>query len=371
MNTAFEHRRSSHPRTGSRAAAVAAGLLLASACGPASIKWTPDPALFDGARAFEETARFVAVGPKHSGSPGAVRAAEHIAARLTALGYTPEIDAFEDRTPLGPVMFRNVLARTGGVEPRPDARIILLGAHYDTKYGIPDFVGANDSGSGVGALLELARVLRLAPPPPGIEVRFAFFDGEEARIAYGPRDGLHGSRRHAARAVGEGWAKRVAAVVILDMIGDRDLQLTLPRNGTPALVQAVFRAAHAEGERDRVRWLRQDILDDHVPFLDRGMPAVNLIDFEYGTAPGLNDLWHTPDDTLDRISAESLGLVTRLTLRLLADPAVQGADGPRAWKIARRRKRLTSQGPISKCRRVWVEPVARPRSDPHRKGHRP
>jgi glutaminyl-peptide cyclotransferase len=327
MNTAFNHRRNRLPWSVVRAAAVAAGLLLTSACGPAAIEWTPDPALFDGARAFEETARFVAVGPKHSGSPGAERAAEHIAARLTALGYTPETDAFEDRTPLGPVMFRNVLASTGGAEPRPDARIILLGAHYDTKYGIPDFVGANDSGSGVGALLELARVLNVAPPPPGLEVRFAFLDGEEARIAYGPRDGLHGSRRLAARAVGEGWATRVNAVVILDMIGDRDLQLTLPRNCTPALVQAVFRAARAGGERDRVRWLAQQVLDDHVPFMDRGMPAVNLIDFEYGTAPGLNDLWHTPNDTLDRISPESLALTGRLALRLLGDPAVQGADG--------------------------------------------
>jgi glutaminyl-peptide cyclotransferase len=329
MNMPFQHREHGGLRSAA-AAAIAAGLLFAAACGSgapsAAPAWTPDPALISGPRAFEETVRFVAIGPKHSGSPGAERAAEHIAARLTALGYTPEMEIFEDATPLGPVTFRNILARTGGGTPRPDARIVLIGAHYDTKYGIPDFVGANDSGSGVGALLELARVLQLAPPPPDIEVRFAFFDGEEARIAYGPRDGLHGSRRHAARAVREGWAKRVRAVVILDMIGDRDLQLTLPRNGTPALVQAVFRAAHAEGERDRVRWLRQDILDDHVPFLDRGMPAVNLIDFEYGTAPGLNDLWHTPDDTLDRISAGSLGLVARLTLRLLADPAVQGPD---------------------------------------------
>ena len=281
--------------------------------------WTLDPAQFSGDRALEECATFVSLGPKASGTEGARRAAEHVAERLGAMGYAPEIDIFEDPAPGGPLTFRNVIARTSG--PGPIERILLIGAHYDTKSGIEEFEGANDSGSGVGALLEVARQVAASPPPPGVEIRLAFFDGEECRRAYGPRDGLHGSRRMAEQAVREQWARKVVAVIILDMIGERDLNLTLPANVTPALARILFRAAEAEGARDAITWVRHDILDDHVPFLNAGMPAVNLIDFEYGSAPGLNDHWHTPEDRMDKISADSLALAGRLTLRMMLDLA--------------------------------------------------
>jgi glutaminyl-peptide cyclotransferase len=152
---------------------------------------------------------------------------------------------------------------------------------------------------------------------PPFEIRLAFFDGEECRVEYGPRDGLHGSRRMARRAVDEGWARRVRAVIILDMVGDRDWTLTLPRNCTPQLLQLTFDAARDLGLRDRVRLARGAVLDDHVPFIEAGIPAVNLIDFEFGSAPGLNDLWHTPADSMDAISADSLANAGRLALRLL------------------------------------------------------
>jgi Zn-dependent M28 family amino/carboxypeptidase len=194
--------------------------------------------------------------------------------------------------------------------------VVVLVAHFDTKSGIPGFVGANDSGSGVGLLLELARVLAASPPGP-VEVRFAVLDGEESQVAYGANDGLHGSRRLAARARNEGWAPRVRAVVVFDMVGDRDLTVEIPRNSTPRLVAAVFDAARAAGVRDRFRWGRTETLDDHVPFIEAGMPAVDVIDFSYGSAPGLNDYWHTPQDTLDKISPASLEIVGRSAIEFL------------------------------------------------------
>lgn len=280
-------------------------------CGCGDRPPPPLPA-FDGAAALETAREFVALGPKDSGTPGAARAAEWIRARLVAAGWEASIDEFRDGPPGGELTFRNVVASRRGAGPG----IVVFGAHYDTKSGIPDFEGANDSASGVAALLEIARVYARSAPP--CEVRLAFFDGEECRVAYGPHDGLHGSRRLARRAVDEGWARDVRAVLILDMIGDRDLTVTLPRNGTPALLSAVFDAAHAEGVRDRFRLAPGQVLDDHVPFLEAGMPAVDLIDFEFGSAPGLNDHWHTPADSMDKLSADSLAIVSRVALRTAA-----------------------------------------------------
>ncbi len=274
----------------------------------------PPPA-FDGAAALETAREFVELGAKDSGTPGAARAAEWIRARAETLGWETEVDEFRDGPAGGELTFRNVVARRAGAGPG----IVILGAHYDTKSGIPGFEGANDSASGVAALLGIARMCAGTVPP--CEFRLAFFDGEECRVAYGPDDGLHGSRRLARLAVEQGWSSDVKAVIILDMIGDRDLTVTVPRNGTPALLTAVFDAAQAEGVRDRFRLAPGDILDDHVPFLAAGMPAVDLIDFEFGSAPGLNDHWHTAADSMDKLSAESLAIAARVAVRAAAQAA--------------------------------------------------
>lgn len=288
--------------------ASAFAALLLFGCGGAAVP--QPPAAFDGARALEEARSFVALGPKAAGTSGAATAAGWIRDRLAAHGWEASIDEFSDGPPGAETAFRNVVARRRGAGPG----IVILGAHYDTKSGIPGFEGANDSASGVAALLEIARIHARAVPAR--DLLLAFFDGEECRVEYGPHDGLHGSRRLARRAVEEGWAPDVRAVVVLDMIGDRDLTVTVPRNGTPALLTAVFEAARAEGARDRFRLAPGGILDDHVPFLDAGMPAVDLIDFEFGSAPGLNDYWHTAADTIDKLSADSLALVARVALRV-------------------------------------------------------
>jgi len=272
-----------------------------------------DPAAVDGGRALEEVAALVALGLRDAGTPGAAAAAAHIRDRLRAVGVEAEIDEFEDDTPLGPMVFRNVIGRL----PGRGEGLIVLGSHFDTKRGMPEgFQGANDSGSSTGLLIELARVLKAAPTL-GPEIRFAFFDGEECAVAYGPRDGLHGSRRMARELVERQRARDTLAVLVLDMIGDRDLTVTIPRNTHPGLARALFAAAAEEGARDRFRLAPAAILDDHVPFLQAGMPAALLIDFEYGSGPGRNDYWHTAGDTMDKLSAESLALVGRVTIRFL------------------------------------------------------
>lgn len=272
----------------------------------------PDPAAFQGSNALAEVAAFLAVGPRDAGTPGAERAALYLARRLNAIGVFVEVDNFTDIVPGGTGIFHNVIARLPGTS----TGMVVLAAHYDTKSGIPGFQGANDSGSGVGLLLALAAWYKTAPRL-GPTVWLAFLDGEECRVDYGPHDGLHGSRHLARRLVEQGVAGQVRAVVVADMIGDRDLGVTLPRNGTPELMTAVFAAATQENCRSRFALHTGAVLDDHEPFLEAGMPAVDLIDFEFGSAPGLNDYWHTPADTLDKLSADSLGTVGRVLIRLL------------------------------------------------------
>ena len=305
-----------------------AGLALAVGCGrPPPAEETPPlaipakPVAISKAAALEEVRAFLEVGPRDAGTPGAERAATYLAERLHALGVAAEIQEFREPSPLGPeTVFRNVLGRIPG---RTD-RIVLLGSHYDTKAGIPDFVGANDSGSSTGLLLELARAFA-AGAPPEMEIRFAFFDGEESQIEYGPADGFHGSRLLARTMAADGSLSNVVAMILLDMVGDRDLTLTIPRNCTPGLVSLAFAAARTEGVRERFQLYPYNVGDDHVAFFERGVPAINFIDFEYGSAPGLNDYWHTPADTLDKLSAESLDLVGRVVARLVAElPAASG-----------------------------------------------
>lgn len=268
-----------------------------------------------GERALEEVRAFLDVGPRDAGTPGAERAATYLAERLRALGVEAEIQEFREPSPRGPeTVFRNVLGRIPG---RTD-RIVLLGSHYDTKAGIPDFVGANDSGSSTGLLLELARAFAAAAPHE-TEIRFAFFDGEESQVEYGPTDGFHGSRHLARTLAADGRLSNVVAMIVLDMVGDRDLTLTIPRNCSPGLVAAAFAAARAEGGRKHFQLYPFNIGDDHVAFFERGVPTLNLIDFAFGSAPGRNDYWHTPADTLDKLSADSLDLVGRVVARLVAE----------------------------------------------------
>jgi len=307
-----------------RVVVTVAVLTLVFACSPRTPDRKPpeEPPPFSGEDAMREVAAFLAIGPRPSGSPGAAAAAAYIQQRLEQLGVEAVIDEFEAAGPRETVRFRNVL---GEIKGTTQATVILL-SHYDTKAGVSDdFVGANDSGSSTGLLLEMASVMA-ARAPASLNVLFAFVDGEEALVNYSGKDGLHGSRRLASMLLDSRRARNVVAVFVADMVGDADLSITIPRNSTPSLVSLVFRAAREEKARKQFALSRMQIIDDHLPFIRAGIPAVDIIDFHYGSAPGKNDYWHTPEDTIDKLSAQSLQTVGRVLLRAIH--LLDGDGGP-------------------------------------------
>ena len=268
----------------------------------------------DGAYAYEQAQRLSRIVPRHAGSEGAKRAAELL--RKTISDSFPrfrvETDTFRDRTPEGEMTFRNVWA----VLPGKSREFLVIGAHYDAKKleGVPEFQGANDGGSGVGVLLAMMKALSDSGVRPGLELRFVFFDGEEARIGYTGGDGLHGSRRSVAELERTGERKNCRAMILLDMVGDRDLKLKLPPDTDPALRETIRQAAEDLGYGSHLSVEGPAILDDHTPFVEAGIPAANLIDFEYGPN---NLYWHTAADTVEQLSAESLGISVAIALKTI------------------------------------------------------
>lgn len=271
-------------------------LLATASCAPSS------PAAFDGDAALALVEAQVNLGPRYPGSPGHVAVQEWIVDELSRTGWVHEVS----RSPYRGVTLHNISGRLPGASGSP----ILVGAHYDTRRVSdrsavsPDVpgVGANDGASGVAVLLELARVLKA--DPPGCDLQLVFFDGEDN----GGLDGWEwaaGSRAYAADL-----AKEPEAVVIVDMVGDRDLRLPIERMSTPDLAAEIWEAARRAGSRAFVDELGVSILDDHAPFLERGWRAVDIIDIQY-------PYWHTPDDTLDKVSAESLEQVGRALVEWL------------------------------------------------------
>ena len=279
-------------------------------CQPEPIGELPE---FDGQRAFAEVEALLQFTPRDAGTPNGWKAAEHIADRLKNFGVSTEIDTFTDMTPDGEKTMRNVIGRI----PGKTDQWIIVGSHFDTMPGIEGFQGANDSGSSTGVLLELARIIQASGIVPDIGIVFAFFDGEEGIAGYIPGDGLHGSRRMASSLALTGEHKDITAMILLDMVGDKDLNFTIPYNSSRILVQQLLDAAHATGHREFFSLSRSVITDDHVPFLEIGIPAIDLIDFRYGSEPGLNDHWHTESDNLENISAASLQITGETTLQLL------------------------------------------------------
>jgi hypothetical protein len=254
---------------------------------------------FDRQRAFSDLRRQVEIGPRPSGSPGSRREVRLIVRGLRAAGLEPRVQA----------PFRNVLATIPGSR----RGTVVLGAHHDTK-DIPGFVGANDGASGVAVLLELARVL--PDPNPGPSVTLAFFDGEEAPGSEQfAQHGDRGSRqfvRYARRSVrrqGAPALARIRAVYVLDMVGDCSLQIPREESSDRDLYRRLHGPAFG-GTTGR-------ILDDHTPFEQAGIPAVDVIDFSYGPGGTPGAWWHTTEDSLDKVCAGSLGQVGAAVLGTL------------------------------------------------------
>jgi glutaminyl-peptide cyclotransferase len=281
--------------------------ILFTACLLAGCDLIPQP--LSGKRALKEVERLVKISPRDAGTTGANQAAQHIASRLTTFGYRPAVNTFLSACPSGESLFFNVIAERKGLRDE----WIVIGSHFDTKSGLgPEFQGANDSGSSTGLLLELARHLRFHRPD--LSIMFAFFDGEECMVHYSTNDGLHGSRQLARRLKKSG--RKIHGVIILDMVGDKDLTLTIPSNVDYELLGHAFDAAQEMGQRDRLM-MYSEMLDDHCPFIEAGYPAIDLIDFFYGASPGLNNFWHTPEDSLDKLSPESLQFTGDLVLNMI------------------------------------------------------
>jgi Zn-dependent M28 family amino/carboxypeptidase len=272
---------------------------------------------FSGARAYEYARQFVAIGPRWPTSQGHLKAEAFLRAQFKRDQL--EEDVFTANTPIGPVNMRNFIVRFPGKKNG----VIVLATHYETNYPLRNinFVGANDGASTTGLLLTIGDQLRAQTAHgkllDGYSVWLVFFDGEEAIKSWSASDSTYGSRHLAAKWGRDGTLGRIKAFMLADMIGDKDLDIQRETHSTDWLVSLVRQATRKFGyER---YFFQQDsaVEDDHLPFVERGVPSIDVIDLDYGPN---NSYHHTAQDTLDKISPRSLtidGDVFLETIRLI------------------------------------------------------
>jgi Zn-dependent M28 family amino/carboxypeptidase len=285
---------------------------------PQSAAQSAAPAgLFNGQRALEYAARFVAIGARWPGSPGHAKAEAFLQHEFAHDNL--EADHFTPNTPIGPVSMTNYIVRFPG---KKDG-VIVLASHYETNYPLRNiaYVGANDGGSTTGTLIEIANHLR-GHPLDGYSVWLVFFDGEEAFNQWSASDSDYGSRHLASKWQADGTLKKIKAFILLDMIGDKDLNVVRDLNSTPWLLDLVKQAATRYNFQHYFFQTENTIEDDHLPFVHRGVPCADLIDFDYGPKSFMHPegYHHTAQDTMDKISAHSLtviGTTVLETIRLL------------------------------------------------------
>ena len=264
---------------------------------------------FSGSAALAFTRRAVAFGPRPDGSPAIARLRTFIRQQLTARGCALTLDDFSGATPGGPVPMQNIICRF----PGKSGKAIAITGHYDTKK-LSGFVGANDGGSSTGFLLEMAAVLQSMPRTD--DIYLVFFDGEEAFREWTDADSLYGSRHLAQRWAADGTIGKLKALINVDMIGDKDLRLVFESNSAASLRNLVWDTAAAMGYSTEFPHNANAIGDDHMPFIDAGVRAVDLIDFDYGPN---NSWWHTPADTLDKLDAHSSEVVGAVLVRVIGE----------------------------------------------------
>jgi Zn-dependent M28 family amino/carboxypeptidase len=284
---------------------VAGLLLLAPLAAPAQQH-------FNGARALEYARQFVSIGPRWPASQGHLQAEAFLRSQFKHNQL--EEDAFTANTPIGPVAMRNFIVRFPGKKPG----VIVLATHYETNYPLRKigYVGANDGGSTTGLLLAIADQLR-GKPLDGYSVWLVFFDGEEAIEHWSASDSTYGSRHLAAKWGRDGTLGQIKAFILADMIGDKDLDIQRETRSTDWLVALVRKAAHKFGYDRYFFQSESQVEDDHLPFVERGVPSIDVIDLDYGPN---NSYHHTAQDTMDKISARSLtidGDVFLETIRLI------------------------------------------------------
>jgi Zn-dependent M28 family amino/carboxypeptidase len=299
-----------------------AGLLLAfglsSACDRTQTQSRPDSQAkiweeFSGEKALAHVQAQVDFGPRPPATEALEKTRNYLTKQLELSGWKVTRQTFAGSTPRGKVEFANLIARFPGKNNTPS---FLLCSHYDTKiFDTAKFVGANDGGSSTGVLLELARVLAKRPDLAE-KAELVFFDGEEAYEAFSETDGLYGSRYFAKDLTAQSKTKQFRGGLLLDMVGDRSLTITLPPDSPAEMARDIFAAAEALSLRKHFTYFDRDIMDDHTPLNQAGIPTIDLIDFDFAA-------WHTPGDTMDKLSAESLRIVGAVTSYYLSEMALK------------------------------------------------
>ena len=256
---------------------------------------------FDGAKAYEYTAKQVEFGPRPPNSDAIHKTQDYIIAQLKSDGCAVDTDDFHSQTPIGDVPMKNIIAKI----PGETNGILLLMTHYDTLRK-DNFVGANDAGSSTGVMMEMARLLCGKQKKEPLGVWIAFLDGEEAFVQWSDTDSVYGSRQLAARMAMAGDLPHIKAVILADIVGSKSVKFRKDGNSTPWLTTLVWSNAAKLGYGDIFLSDTQSYEDDHLPFVHRKVPSVDildLVDFQKG------GYWHTDKDTMNNVSAKSLGIV--------------------------------------------------------------
>jgi Zn-dependent M28 family amino/carboxypeptidase len=299
----------SHNRDASAAAQGQAAVVPAENLPQATAATVPPgpPPSFDSARAMQYVKDIVAFGPRPIGSANHKKVENYILAHLK--GDTVEDDAFTVDTSEGKFPVRNIIAKFPGTRDG----VIVIASHYDTNYPLRDtaYVGANDGASSSALLLEIANQLR-GKKHDGYSVWLLWDDAEESmRLPWYDPESLYGVRHLAKKWQADGTIKKIKAFLLEDMIGDADLNIEREQNSTPWLEDLVYQAATRLGYQSHFFARTIPMEDDHQPFLALGVPAADLIDFDYGYN---NVFWHTTQDTVDKLSPKSLEIVGAVTL---------------------------------------------------------
>jgi glutaminyl-peptide cyclotransferase len=261
---------------------------------------------FNAARAMQYTREVTAFGPRPIGGPNHKKLENYIVAHLK--NDQVEDDTFTADTPEGKFPVRNIIAKFPGSREG----IIVIAGHYDTNYPLRNtgYVGANDGGSSTAILLELANQLR-GKKREGYSVWLLWTDGEEAVKNWTATDSLYGVRHLADKWQKDGTLKNIKAFLLADMIGDADLNVEREATSTPWLEDMVYQAATQLGYQSHFFARTITVEDDHLPFVQRGVPSADLIDLDYGYG---NVFHHTPQDTLDKLSPKSIEIVGKVIL---------------------------------------------------------
>ena len=275
---------------------------------------TPSPEsripAFHGSRAFDDLKRLVEFGPRPPGSKALAESRRWITGQLKQSGCEIEEDSFVADTPVGQVPMTNLIAKVPGARPE----VLMVAGHYDTKrFNNGAFVGANDGASSTAFLLELGRMLGRRKNPATYWL--VFFDGEEAFRQWSSTDSLYGSRHLAAKLTASGELSRIHAMVLVDMIADANLDIRRDSSSTRWLTDLIFQTAKRLGYSRYFLDQPTAVEDDHLPFVNAGVSAADVIDLDYGP-PG-NSYHHTTKDTVDKCSPASMTIVGRVVTATL------------------------------------------------------